>query len=332
MHYLFEDWVDGFATVASLKIKQEQMSDLVGITPRTLRTYSKLNRDNSFKPYAKIMKGLAKHGFGSDDPKSFNLHVDSMKDGKFRGYFFDSLSKGITEAFPDLGESLHFTTNYIDGWLRLADIRNMPNPDKTTKKDQITFFKTNFPYSEFDIETFTLLKDRKWNAKEQQPIQFEIGFSLIVAMAMDYFSSIKKPIEWNWLLIRILASHGNKNIIGLWLKLIRDDMFSGSKSEFYKAFGKASSLDEDDAKRTFLDRCSKGKCSWEQLNRIFNALGVTDHRVLIGLGIELVIYKSIDYYVRQMKEAGALITTDEFHVWYKKWLNNIQQQYRGVVI
>jgi len=335
MHYLFEDWVAGFAKAASLNITQEQMADLVGITSRTLRTYSKLKRDDSFKPYAKIMKGLAKHGFGNDDQESFDHHIDSMKEGKFRGFYFDNFSEGINEAFPDLGASVHFTINYMGGWLRLADIRNMPKLDETSKGDLIEYFKTSFPYREFDVELALSLTDRRWNSKEQQPLQFEIGFSLIVAMVMDYFSCFKKPIEWEWILTRILASHKQENIIGTWLKHIRDEVFSGSSDEFYEAFGGGLSLDEsgqlldvDDAKRTYLRMCSDGKCSWKQIGRIFNALGSSDHKVLIALGLELVIYKSINYYVSQMTEAKALITTDEFKFWYLKWLGNIHKQYR----
>jgi len=334
MHYLFEDWVIGFAGAASLS-SQKRMAENTGYTTRTLRTFSKLKRDESFIPYTKIMKRLVKHGVGKDNKEAFNKHLDSMGKGEFRGFYFDDFSEGINEAFPDLGASVHFTTNYMDGWLRLADIRNVPNPDEVSKDDFKTWFKGRFPYSEFNVDLALSLTDRRWNAKEQQPLQFEIGFSLLVAMTMDYFSIIKRPVEWEWLLTRIQASLKKEDITGPWFKFIRDEMFSGTKEEFYEAFGAGMPLDKsgqllevDNAKRTYLRMCSDGKCSWKQIGRIFNALGSSDHMVLIALGIELTIIKSIDYYVSQMREAEALITTDEFKFWYLKWIGNIHKQYR----
>jgi hypothetical protein len=331
MHYLFQSW---FATyyIEALGIPfQKILSEMTGLTDRTLRNYNKKPKSDFLKLYTKLMKGFIR--MGAFKGKAADAHIEILQSGEFKGFYYESLYARIQLEYPEVLRFIHYSASFFDSWSQLADHRNIPPvvflDDK--QEETLDWMKNQYPYSEFDINILFEIYKEERSASDEIFINLEIGFSMLVAMNMDFYTASNLSFKEDDLANLIMDSFRGEKIVSLWFQRIRDEYYHGSKEEFYKEYSKNSILekageltpmDELDAKRVYIRMCKKGKADWVQIGRISNTLCKDEPTLYIVLALRFALLKSIEIYTDKVKKSGELITEETYLKWTHKWAQN----------
>lgn len=313
---------------------QKEISKMAGISDRTLRTYNKVSLRESLDPYIKLMSGFKDNGVL--DSEGVDEHLESMKSGGFKGFYFESLYQRISIDMPDFIRNIHYSVCFYDSWSELADQRNIPEKmfKEIDNDEAIEWLKGLYPYNKFDLD-FLFDSYLKGSSVKGSLIDFEIGFSMLAALAMDVHTASNKKFDDDDLILLVKGSLNGKKLISQFFKLLRDECFSGTKEEFYEEYARNSMvgdgddgpiyMDKDDAKRTYIRMCSNGAADWKQIIRVAHTVYGDQPKEGLALALRFALLKCINLYVKRVGGSEVVLTEKVLKGWTKKWTNSFWQ-------
>ena len=336
MHYLFQSWFIAYMSEALNLPLQKIIAELSGLSDRTLRNYNKKPKSDFLKIYTKIMKGFYRMGVFRE--KDVENHIHTLDTGEFRGFHIESLYRQIQLEEPELIKFIYCSVSFFDSWSRLGDQRNIPEYIFLDDKENecLEWMKSQYPYSQFDLNLLFEIYNGKRPASDDTQINVEIGFAMLVAVNMDFFTASNIPFKEDDLVGLVCDAISGKNLTSLWFQRIRDEHFQGSKEEFYKEYAKNSTqekdgeivcMDEADAKRTYIRMCNSGKADWIQIFRISNTLCKNEIQLAIALHLRFVLLRCIGFYAEKVNELGVKTTKETYSIWTQKWADNFTQHH-----
>ena len=337
MHYVFQAWFFSFLTEALAFPVSKHIAENAGITDRTLRNYNKIPLDESLNPYIKLLKGFNNSGVFREE--NVEASIDSLKAGEFQGLYYENLYKKLKSDAPKFLKFIHYSVCFVDSWNELADLRNVSedirkNPDNDFA---LEWFKGQYPYNEFDLDVLFRIYLGAKGGNKGKTIRFEIGFVMLAALELDLNSACNKKYAYLNLLELTSSGRDKKNIVSDWFKYIRDEVFEGTKEEFYREFSKHAIvsdglnadhlMDADDAKRTYIRMSKSGKADWKQIERIASTIKRDDPELLMSFFLQFALLRCVDYYMSELKQAEITVGSETLVGWWKKWKQNLLEHH-----
>ena len=337
MHYVFQAWFINFLTEALAFPASKHIAEKAGVTDRTLRNYNKVPLNESLKPYIKLLKGFVKSGVFKED--GAEASIETIESGGFQGFYYENLYRQISSDEPRLLKFIHYSVCFLDSWNELADLRNASedvrnNPDNDFA---LQWLKGQYPYNEFDLDVLFRIYLGAKGGNKGKTIRFEIGFVMLAALELDLNSACHKKYTYLNLLELTSSAREKNNIVSDWFKYIRDELFEGTKEEFYREFSKHAIvsgglngdhlMDTDDAKRTYIRMSKSGKADWKQIERISNTIKKDDPELLMSLLLQFALLRCVDYYISELTSAEITVDHATLVGWWKKWKQNLLEHH-----
>lgn len=338
MHYVFQAWFFNFLTEAIAFPASKHIAKNADITARTLRNYKQIPLNESLKPYIKLLKGFNKTGVFKEE--GAEASIASIESGEFQGFYYESLYKQLESEAPRFLEFIHYSVCFVDSWNELADLRNVSEEVRNNPDSDFAYewLKGQFPYNEIDLDVLFKIHLDARGGRKSKVIRFEIGFVMLLALELDITSAHHSKCSYiNLLELIALAGKKKSNIVAAWFAHIRDEIFEGSKEEFYRAFSKNAivsnglnddkHLDADDAKRTYIRMSKRGKADWKQIERISNTINKDDPELLMALFLQFALLRCIDYYMTELTSAEIIVDDATLIGWWNKWEQSLLEHH-----